>query len=249
MKKIFKQSILALLFISTVACTSVYDDELTIIAPSKTPELMVPASGTIFVLDKTKPTDLATTLVWNDAKYDGIQTEVTYNVEMAKAGTNFAAITVVSVTTNDFKTLTVAELNTAALNTGLVPLEVNNVDIRIKSYVGVSGIPQYSNVSTIKITPYASWANWGIIGSATPTGWASDTNLSYSLTTKKYSITMNLVVGEFKFRLDDAWTVNYGDNGNNLSLEDAGANIPVTVAGNYTIVVDFAAKKYTITKN
>ena len=74
-------------------------------------------------------------------------------------------------------------------------------------------------------------------------------NLFGKIETKKYSITINMVVGEFKFRLDDAWTLNYGDDGNNLSLEAGGANIPITVAGSYTIVADFTAKSYTIKKN
>jgi hypothetical protein len=37
---------------------------------------------------------------------------------------------------------------------------------------------------------------------------------------------------------------NFGDDGNNLSLELAGSNIPVT-AGNYTIVANFTTKTYT----
>jgi hypothetical protein len=54
--------------------------------------------------------------------------------------------------------------------------------------------------------------------------------------------------GEFKFRLDDGWADNFGDNGNNLTLDAGGANIPVAVTGTYKIVIDFAEKTYTITK-
>ena len=66
---------------------------------------------------------------------------------------------------------------------------------------------------------------------------------------------MDLVVGAFKFRLDDSWSTNFGDDGNNLSLDPGGADIPVTVAGTYLIKVNFGneeaggipAKSYTIT--
>jgi hypothetical protein len=58
--------------------------------------------------------------------------------------------------------------------------------------------------------------------SATLTGWDSDTNLDYSPSTKTYSITMNMKVGEFKFRLDDGWSTNFGDDGNNLTLDPMG---------------------------
>ena len=47
-----------------------------------------------------------------------------------------------------------------------------------------------------------------------------------------------LVDGEIKIRQNDAWGVNYGDDGNNGSLELNGANIPVT-AGTYNITFDF----------
>jgi hypothetical protein len=57
---------------------------------------------------------------------------------------------------------------------------------------------------------------------------------------------MNMVVGEFKFRLDDGWST--GDDGNNLTLDPNGANIPITVAGSYKITADFNAKTYKVTK-
>ena len=49
----------------------------------------------------------------------------------------------------------------------------------------------------------------GIIGSATPTGWGSDTDLA-TTDNITYTITMTFVSGEAKFRQDDAWTVNWG---------------------------------------
>jgi len=169
---------------------------------------------------------------------------------MARAGTNFAAPSVAATTTDKFKSFTVGELNTAALNAGFEPFVESQIDVRIKSTVGgVGSLPQISNSYTIRVTPYPSWPNWGIIGSATITGWDSDTNLNYDLATRRYSITMDMVVGEFKFRLDDAWATNYGDDGNDLTLDLGGANIPITVAGNYTIVVDFTARTYTIRRN
>jgi len=38
-----------------------------------------------------------------------------------------------------------------------------------------------------------------------------------------------------KFRTNDAWTINFGDNGVNLSLEYDGANIAISEAGNYEV--------------
>jgi len=248
MKNILKLSVFALLFISATACDS--DDDHAIVIGSKAAVLAVPAEGSVYVLDKTKPNEVAATFTWDAAQYEGQPTNVSYAVEMAKSGTNFKDVIVISVTTTNKVAVTSGELNAAALNAGLTPFESQDADIRIKSYVGARGIVQYSNVIKIAVTSYSAWDNWGIIGSATPNGWDDpDTNLEYDLSTKKYSYSGPLKVGDYKFRLDDKWDTNYGDDGNDLSLEPGGANIPITVAGDYTIIVDFIAKKYTITKN
>ena len=236
-----------MLLMSTGACSS---DDLTVVTPSKGAVLATPAEGTVFVFDKTKPNEVAATFKWDAAQYQGAAIAVTYEVEMAKSGTNFKDATVISVTTATSKTVTSGELNAAALNCGISPFIAQDADIRVKSYVGEGGIVQYSNIIKISVTAYSAWDNWGIIGSATPNGWNDpDTNLEYDLSTKKYSYTGPLKAGEYKFRLDDKWDTNYGDDGNNLSLEAGGSNIPVAVDGNYTIIIDFTAKKYTITKN
>lgn len=72
---------------------------------------------------------------------------------------------------------------------------------------------------------------WGLIGSATPDGWNSDQNLTWDGTA--LTITLDLVVGEIKFRADDDWGLNYGGDIN--ALNEGGANIPINAAGNYTI--------------
>jgi starch-binding outer membrane protein SusE/F len=242
-------------FVSLLAISCTTDDiqntNREAVVQTTTPQLLSPSSTFNIVLDKAKENDLATSVVWNDAKYSGTSTIVNYVIEIAKAGTNFTTPVTVTTTTNRFKDITVGELNTAILNAGLTPFVEHQIDIRIKSYVGSlgTGAAQYSNSFSIKATAYPSWPNWGIIGDATPTGWGSDTNLDYDLATKLYSITLDLIGGkEFKFRLDDAWATNYGDDGNNLTLESGGANIPVPTSGSYKITVDFNAKTYTIVK-
>ncbi len=88
---------------------------------------------------------------------------------------------------------------------------------------------------------------WGIIGSATPGGWNADTDMTWDASIKSLSIKLDLIVGEYKFRADDAWGVNYG--GALGALTKDGANLPVATAGNYTVTFDVSAKTATITKN
>jgi len=241
--------LIAFISIATVSCTDSVEDREAV-ATNAAPVLVAPATGFTLVLDKTKPNDLATTVVWNYAAYNGTATVVNYSVEFAAAGTKFASPVVVATSTDRFKNFTVGELNSAALNAGFPPFVASSIDVRVKSTVGTTGsVVQTSNFYTIKVTPYPAWPDWGIIGSATPTGWDSDTNLNYDLNTKTYSITMNMVPGAYKFRLDDGWGTNYGSNsatGGALVLN--GSDIPITVAGSYKITADFNAKTYTVTK-
>jgi starch-binding outer membrane protein SusE/F len=94
---------------------------------------------------------------------------------------------------------------------------------------------------------------WGLIGSATPNGWNNpDQDMTYNASTKIWTITLNLVAGDIKFRANDDWAVNLGDNNKDGKPEINGANIPIATAGNYTINLDLETGGnwfYTIKKN
>lgn len=74
----------------------------------------------------------------------------------------------------------------------------------------------------------------GLVGSATPNGWdAPDQKMDYNAATGTWDITIDLIVGDIKFRKNDAWAWNLG--GTTTNLVHNGDNIPITEAGNYTI--------------
>jgi hypothetical protein len=66
-------------------------------------ELVVPETNLTFCFGQDKPNDLATTIVWNYAAYNGGSTVVNYSIEFATAGTNFAAPTVVATSLERLK--------------------------------------------------------------------------------------------------------------------------------------------------
>ena len=49
---------------------------------------------------------------------------------------------------------------------------------------------------------------------------------------------VTLLDGEYKFRSNEAWALNYGDTGADGTLDDGGDNI-ISVAGTYSFVLDF----------
>jgi len=258
MKNIFRL-LIALVFISTaLSCTDEVKNR-DAVSPNSAPTLTSPTTLSL-VLTKSNAADDATTFVWDYAAYNGTATVVTYNIEFAAAGTNFASPTTIATTNSKFANFTVDELNTAALNAGFAPSIASAIDVRVKATVGTTGsIPQASNFFTITLTPYPSWPNWSIIGDAPAPpsiAWTTDTDMDYSLITHLYSKTIQLIGGKaFKFRLEHDWGTNFGDDGNDLTLDANGANIPVPVTGSYLIKANFsntaaggiAGKTYTIT--
>ncbi|WP_370175559.1 SusE domain-containing protein [Leeuwenhoekiella palythoae] len=113
------------------------------------------------------------------------------------------------------------------------------------------------NVDTEALTYAMTKTSWGIIGNATPTGWDSDTDMVYDPATKIWSLTLDLTEQEapdngIKFRANDAWDLNIGDNDADGTMEFGGQNIGIPEDGNYTITLDLSNPrqyKYSITKN
>ena len=113
------------------------------------------------------------------------------------------------------------------------------------------------NVDTEALTYAMTETNWGIIGNATPTGWDSDTDMVYDPATKIWSLTLDLTEQEapnngIKFRANDAWDINIGDDDADGTMEFGGQNIGIPEDGNYTITLDLSNPrqyKYSITKN
>lgn len=83
-----------------------------------------------------------------------------------------------------------------------------------------------------------------IIGSATPGGWSTDTDLTNN-GDGTFGITMDLVVGEAKFRAGHDWATNWGasDFPTGIGVQN-GPNIPIPTAGKYKILFTPATGAY-----
>ncbi len=106
------------------------------------------------------------------------------------------------------------------------------------------------NVNLNALTYTSLSTEWGLIGDATGS-WDEDKDMIYDPGTGVWSITLDLVAGEMKFRANDDWAVNLGDTDANLSLEYDGDNIAVAEPGSYTVelLLHQPVYSYTVTKN
>lgn len=118
---------------------------------------------------------------------------------------------------------------------------------------GGAGLAGYYRIraNTTNLTwTYDKITTWGIIGAFN--GWGSSVPLTFNASTGVWSITRDMPTGEFKFRANDGWGINFGDNNGDFKPDYDGSNLNITVAGNYTISLDLSVGgnyAYTLKKN
>ncbi len=86
----------------------------------------------------------------------------------------------------------------------------------------------------------------GIIGSAAPFGWDADVNMFQDpVDTNVYTLRLDLVAGEAKFRQNDDWAINWGaaDFPSGIGVQN-GLNIPIPMAGEYVITFNKSTGAY-----
>jgi hypothetical protein len=267
MKKILNLSVISLLFLSIMSCSS--DDTQTVATDMTAPVLISPEDGTSIVLTEGLETNVAMTLVWNHGDYD-VPTEINYTVELALAGTNFAAPFVAGTTTQRVYPITVADLNNLAKQAGILPFEQGNLDVRVTSSLGTNdAMPMISNTLTVSVTPFAvvvvedpklyfvgaPQAYYGVAA------WTPENGIPMRYigdgTTKVFEAYVKIAAGEgFKFIGGLSWNEgNYGTIGGvqDGNIEDNGGSGDIKVAetdgsGLYYVQVDIDNLTYKAVK-
>ena len=170
----------------------------------------------------------------------GAQTDMTYN---PTSKTFFLALHLTSGGSYKFRGTSDWSVNYGSDKAdGTLSGGAGNIPVDTESDYGVTLDLSHPNVYT-----YSAY-RWGLIGDATPGGWSTDTNMTWDSVNMVFKVSLDLIVGSFKFRANDGWDVNYG--GTNLNaLTPGGDNIAVAAAGNYTITFDPIAHQATVSKN
>ena len=250
MKKIFSTSliVMASLFVFT-SCEK--EEDKAILNTNAVPSIQL--SANTVVLTKDNADKDAVTLSWPKPDY-GFSAAASYTILIDKKGGNFVAPVSITTNTGLTKTFKTSELNAILIKLGLVAGTAGDIDIRVVSNVGdnTSKTSFTSPTISLKATPYLDKLDlttiWGVVGSAAVNGW-NGPDMPFYKTDKIDEIVayVTLLDGEIKFRSNNKWDVNYGDDGANGTLESGGANIKVT-AGTYKITFNTASLTYTIEK-
>ncbi|HBZ67005.1 MAG TPA: hypothetical protein DEO70_09215 [Bacteroidales bacterium] len=262
MKKI---SIFSIILFGVLALSSCNKDEEKVVINPNAGVLTAPTSGTSWVL--TENDTVAKQFTWTASEF-GFQASVTYDVQIAKAGTSFAD----SRSLGGGNMVYSSEMSVNSLNNivqGFLSdpkvAEAVDCEIRVKATVADSYDPIYSAVTSVTITPYIKEVSpIYLLGDATTVGWNNTAALEMPhLADGKYAIVASLsgVAGTYiKFIANlGAWAPQWGTDASgtaeagNLvyrpteSVADP-ASIPTAeVAGDYRIVADIVNLTYEVT--
>ena len=176
----------------------------------------------------------------NDAKYSGMIYfgEDVSNLQFKFVGEAWG--------NNEFS---VPEGTAQAAEAAELPLKAGGGD-NISAYATY----KYYNLTLDKATPKViknfAFNSLGIIGSATPTGWDSDTDMLFDPVKQRFYVDITLTDGEFKFRADDGWDANWGADAFGVTVSNSDGNLEAK-AGNYRVYVNMnnpAAMTYELNK-
>jgi hypothetical protein len=228
--------------------------EKELIALNPDANTVVSLSPSTLVLLEENMSANATTISWTEPDF-GFEAAAIYTIQLDFANGTFATPQTIVVGSQLYKTLTVQELNGKLLSLGVDPNVATQIKVRVETKLSNYRII-YSAPVVMTVTAYSTLldlsTHWGVVGSATPGGWGSssttpiqDIPFYTTSATGVYVAYATVRSGEIKFRLDNAWTVNYGGTGMSGSLVLNGSNITIT-AGTYKFTVDTNNMTYTI---
>lgn len=228
----------------TVACKK---DEVQVVAtPSGQPALSASASSV--VLSQANANQTALTFTWKPLTTTVSGTDnklsqgATYQLQFAKAGTNFAKPVSIDAGAGPNTTVKVSDLNDALQSVGLTSSMAGQVEVRLNAtyaanYVLSSpSIPLTATTYTYCGQPDAS-KSWTIIGPAGK-GWSTDVAMTYDCAAKTFTYTGPMNADEYKFRYGADWKANLGGTSSTGgTLTQDGPNLKIAVAGTYTVVL------------
>ena len=154
MRNILKTTILAFLLISLGSCTNDKDP----VATAKGLNLHPITPSSPFVLSPLGGDNDAATIAWDVADNGVATNQSVYVIEIAKGGTNFAKPIIASPSSTATTFLwKEGYLNSLLLENGFLPELAADIDVRVKSTLGIefNTFVQYSNVLAIKVTPFS----------------------------------------------------------------------------------------------
>ena len=247
MKNIYKYSILFFgLFLILGSCQK---KEFVQINPDA--KINANLSTSSIVLNENNADSDVLEVSWDEPDV-GFNASTKYYVLIDFPGSDFSQAQSFPAGTDLHLILKGGELNNALIAMGVPTGTPTDLGVKVRAKLSDEK-SVYSATMPLTVTAYATIldlsTDWGVVGSATPGGWGSPDipDLPFYKTDNPNIIVAYVTLrdGEIKFRKNNDWSENYGDDGLDGTLDGGGANIPVT-AGTYKITIDWSTNTYTI---
>ncbi len=229
------------------------------VTPYAIPIKLTPSSSAPLVLQISKATGNAVSFNWNATAYGS--NAISYALQMDTVGGSFKSPQTFQLGTATNNAFTENDLNTAAINAGVIGGTTKTVEFRVVSYLGTSynSLFVYSDTVKLSLTTYIPVPPaLYIVGDATPGGWSNPVATPSQQLTKIDAVSfggiINLTAGKSYLFLpvNGSWDHKYGGTsatGGKLLSDNAepGTNTPAPlVTGLYKIVVNFQTNSYTV---
>lgn len=86
---------------------------------------------------------------------------------------------------------------------------------------------------------------WGVLGTAAPGGWDTDVDMTWNAEEEAMEVFTDLTSGVIKFRANDDWAINLGDDNGDAILTQDGADIQIENGDSYHILLYLDKPDYT----
>ncbi|MBU2927772.1 SusE domain-containing protein [Winogradskyella psychrotolerans] len=256
--KIKTLAIFFTLLLSFSSCET--DDDLTFVAAPQGDFEFNNTFLSDYVLpaESTTNSNIGAIFSFNEADFD-VQTNVSYELQSSILG-DFTDATMVSALSNANNQIEVSigTLKTLAEEYGIVAPNSGVLNFRVRAYPGdtSSTTEMFTSVQQLNVTLLEETtgggsdiepATWGVVGSGYNDWGSAGSDGQFYTTTEAdvYVAYVTLIDGEIKFRENNDWASDLGDNDADGTVEAGGANITVT-AGTYKITLNTAAATYTM---
>ena len=274
MKKFFK--ILFAIVLIMVTASSCSDDTLMSVAepPAEGKFLLTNSISDIVLVSKDADKNIAVTLNWDNKSWYGIDTPLTYTLQMDTNDGEFVSPQEIAIASGNNISLTHADLNAKAFALKLAPEVASKIKVRLKANLKYGAVPIYSNVSTLTVTPFSTLilkypmpAELYLQGDAVPSNWGTpvtDIQKMSQIDDHRFGLIVALTGGK-NFAVisspstwsDPAYvtldantipqsTGNFEPRGSATNWGGAPIKSPA-VSGVYQVILDFTTGTYTIT--
>lgn len=246
MKSLFNKLLILIVAPMLIVACSEDDEIVSSLNPNASVDVSLSVSN--IVLEQINASMDAITISWVQPDF-GYDAAPDYKILIDNAGGDFSGAQTIAAGINLEMTLTTQNLNGFLLNLGFKQDEPADVEIRVLAVLGSYN----SIISTSEVLTATAYQDkldlsttWGVVGSGA-NDWGATPDLPFYTTSVAGELVayVNLIDGEIKFRKNNEWTLNYGDDNFDGTLEEGGANIPVT-AGSYRINLNLNDLTYTM---